>query len=684
MRPALPLGVVSEPAPFLLTVLSQGSTVALGRLQGEGSVPNKLTTAAAAAELVRDGDWITTSGFVGIGVPEELLSALEERFEKTKSPRDLSLFFAAGQGDGKDRGLNRLGHEGLLARVIGGHWGLIPKVAKLATEGKIEGWNLPQGVISHLYRDIAAGKPGTLTRVGLGTFVDPRLQGGRINDRTPEGLVQVMEIGAQEHLFYKAHPLNVALLRGTSADPAGNISMEREALVIDNLAQAMAVKNSGGVVIVQVERIVARHGLNPRDVVIPGALVDAVVVSQPENHHQTFATPYSHAFSGQFRVDADQVPDMPLTARKVIARRAAFELPVNGVVNLGIGMPEGVAAVAGEERLLSHLTLTAEPGVIGGQPASGLDFGAAVNTDAVVAQNAQFDFYDGGGLDIAVLGMAEVDSIGNVNVSRFGPKLAGAGGFINISQNARAVVFAGTFTSVGLDVAIAEGALEIRSEGRVRKFVDAVEQVTFSGKLAAEAGKKVLYVTERAVFQLKPDGLHLIEIAPGVDLQTDVLDHMGFAPVVGEVTEMDPRIFLDAPMELAVDLLHLDLDDRMALSPDQRQLFLNFEKMRVRAQVDVDRVRDKVEALCAPLSHRVDVIANYDGAKIDDEIEDAWVNMVKTMEDRFYGTVTRYSGSAFMRMKLGDAFARDVKAHVFETATEARAFLSAAKDGGLN
>ncbi|WP_425091835.1 acyl CoA:acetate/3-ketoacid CoA transferase [Tropicimonas sp. S265A] len=646
-------------------------------------MPNKLISAAAAAELVRDGDWVTTSGFVGIGVPEELLSALEARFLDTGCPKGLNLFFAAGQGDGKERGLNRLGHEGLLARVIGGHWGLIPKVAKLATDGLIEGWNLPQGVISHLYRDIAAGKPGTLTRVGLGTFVDPRLQGGRINDMTPEGQVQVMEIGGQEHLFYAARPLNVALLRGTTADPAGNISMEREALVIDNLAQAMAVKNSGGVVIVQVERMVARHGLNPRDVVIPGALVDAVVLSAPENHHQTFATPYSHAFSGQFRVEADEAAAMPLTARKIIARRAAFELPINGVVNLGIGMPEGVAAVAAEERLLSHLTLTAEPGVIGGQPASGLDFGAAVNTDAIVPQGAQFDFYDGGGLDIAVLGMAEVDATGNVNVSRFGPKLAGAGGFINISQNARAVVFAGTFTSVGLDLAVDHGGLDIRSEGRVRKFVDGVEQVTFSGALAAKAGKKVLYVTERAVFQLKSDGLHLIEVAPGIDLQRDVLDLMGFVPVMGEVAQMDPRLFVDAPMDLAVDLMHLDLDDRLALSPDRKQLFLNFEKMRVRAQADIDKVRAKVEALCAPLGHRVDVIANYDGARIDEEVEDDWIAMVKAMEDRYYDTVTRYSGSAFMRLKLGDAFAREVRAHVFETAAEARAFLTAAREAGL-
>jgi len=651
---------------------------------GMDRMKNKLISAEAAADLVHEGDWITTSGFVGIGVPEELLCALEARFLETGEPRNLSLFFAAGQGDGKDRGLNRLGHAGLLARVIGGHWGLIPKVAKLATDGAIEAWNLPQGVISHLYRDIAAGKPGTLSRVGLGTFVDPRLQGGRINDITPEGLVQVMEVTGREHLFYAARPLNVAFLRGTSADPTGNISMEREALLIDNLAQAMAVKNSGGLVIVQVERMVARHGLNPRDVVIPGALVDAVVLSRPENHHQTFATPYSHGFAGQFWVDPDPGAAMALSPRKVIARRAAFELPVNGVVNLGIGMPEGVAAVAGEERLLSHLTLTAEPGVIGGQPASGLDFGAAVNTDAIVPQNAQFDLYDGGGLDLAVLGMAEVDRAGNVNVSRFGPKLAGAGGFINISQNARAVVFAGTFTSVGLDIGVSDGGLAIRAEGRVRKFVDTVEQVTFSGELAAASGKKVLYVTERAVFRLRPDGLHLIEVAPGIDVQRDVLDLMGFAPHMGEVAQMDPRLFGPDPMELAVDLLHLDLGDRLALSADSTQLFLNFEKMRVRAPADVEQVRARVEALCAPLGRRVDVIANYDGARIDEEVEEAWVSMVKAMEARYYGTVTRYSGSAFMRMKLGDAFAGDRRPHVFETAAEARAFLSGAREGGLS
>ncbi|MDU8942843.1 acyl CoA:acetate/3-ketoacid CoA transferase [Ovoidimarina sediminis] len=640
----------------------------------------KIVSAAAAAELIHDGDTVTTSGFVGIGVPEALLIALEQRFVETGAPRGLTLFFAAGQGDGKDRGLNHLAHEGLLARVIGGHWGLIPKVATLAVEGKIEGYNLPQGVISHLYRDIAAGRPGQVTRVGLGTFVDPAREGGRvgggpITEPVTEPVVERMTLKGEDYLFYPARPINVALLRATTADPAGNCTMEREALVIDNLAQAMAVRNSGGVVIVQVERTVARGALNPRDVVIPGALVDAVVVAEPEHHMQTFATPYSHTFSGRYRADPGDTQPMPLDARKVIARRAAFELPVNGVINLGIGMPEGVAAVVGEEGMLDHITLTCEPGVIGGQPASGLDFGAAVNTDAIVPQNAQFDFYDGGGLDLAVLGMAEVDRAGNVNVSRFGPRLAGAGGFINISQNARRVVFTGTLTAGGLGFVAEDGRARITAEGRTGKFVDAVGQITFSGAEAQGQRKPVLYVTERAVFELRPEGVTLVEVAPGIDVERDVLARLTFRPEIGEIAEMDARIFRDAPMGLAAELLHLDLADRIALDRDSGTLFINFEKFRVRGMADIEAIRERVEEICAPLKARVDVIVNYDGTRIDEEVERDYVAMVNGLEDRFYRTVTRYSGSAFMRRKLGQAFERDRAPHVFETAEEAQAFL---------
>ncbi len=515
---------------------------------------SKIMTAAAAVARIPDNANLATGGFVGIGFAEEIAIALEQRFLAEQTPRDLTLVYAAGQGDGKGRGLNHLAHEGLVRRVIGGHWGLVPGLQKLAVENRIEAYNLPQGVISQLFRDIAAGKPGQLSRVGLGTYVDPRHGGGKLNERTTTELVRLMPIDGEDYLFYPTFPVHVGIVRATSSDADGNLSFEREALTIESLAIAMAAHNSGGLVIAQVERIVERGEVNAREVKIPGILVDCVVVAEPANHQQTFATAYNPAFAGEARVPVDSLAPMPLDVRKLIARRAALELKAGAVVNLGIGMPEGVASVAAEEGVIERLALTAEPGVIGGIPASGLDFGAASNYSALLDQPYQFDFYDGGGLDIAFLGLAQADAAGNLNVSKFGSRLAGAGGFINISQNAKQVVFVGTFSAGPQDIRIEDGQLRIVKDGELRKFVAEVEHRTFAGRLAAERGQPVLYVTERCVLRLTLDGLELVEVAPGVDIERDILARMDFAPIVRAPKLMDARLFLPAPIGLGQTL----------------------------------------------------------------------------------------------------------------------------------
>ena len=518
---------------------------------------SKVVSAAAAVAVIEDGATVARGGFVGIGFAEDVTVALQERFLETGAPRSLTLMYAAGQGDGYEKGLNHLGEEGLVDRVIGGHWGLVPKLQKLAVDNKIKGYNLPQGVISTMFRDIGAKKPRTITHVGLGTFVDPRNGGGKINQLTQEDLVELIEFDGKEYLSYKTLPVDVAILRGTTADADGNITMEKEAVTLEVLAIAIAARNSGGKVIVQVERIAARGSLKSRDVKIPGIFVDYVVVAQPENHWQTFGEFYNPAYSGEMKVPVESLEPMKMGARKVIARRAAKELKPMDIVNLGIGMPEGVASVVNEEGMLDQLVLTAEPGIIGGIPAMGLSFGAAANADAVIDQPYQFDFYDGGGLDIAFLGMAEVDKYGNVNVSKFGSKLTGAGGFINISQNAKTVVFLGTFTAGGFKSSVSDDGLCIEQEGKTQKFVSGtVEHVTFSGEYAQKGGQKILYITERCVLELTPDGLELIEVAPGVDYQKDVIDLMGFEPIVSKrFTQMEQKIFKGECMGLKDDIV---------------------------------------------------------------------------------------------------------------------------------
>ena len=472
-----------------------------------------IISAAEAVKFLQDGMTFVTTGFVACQMPESTNKAIEKSFLETGHPRDLTLLYAAAQGNRDGSGADHFAHEGLLKRVIGGHYNMVPELGKLIFDNKLEAYNLPQGTISQLFRDIAGHKLGTITHVGMNTFCDPRLQGGKLNTKTTEDIVELVNIAGEERLLYKAQKIDVAFIRGTYADELGNVTFDHEAAPTESTAIAQAAKNSGGKVVVQV----------------PG---------------------WDPSMTGAIRLPLDALAAPKMSAKKIMGRRAALELEADKVVNLGIGAPEFVSAVANEEGIGDYMTLTVEAGPVGGVPQGGNKFGGSINVECVLDQPYQFDFYDGGGVDLAFLGLAECDKNGNINVSKFGPRLAGCGGFINITQNAKKVFFIGTFTAGGLKEHCENGKLIIDQEGKQKKLIDTVEQITFSGEYANKTGQPVMYITERAVFKLEKDGVHLVEIAPGIDLQTQVLDLMEFAPIIpeGGPKLMDERIFRDEPM----------------------------------------------------------------------------------------------------------------------------------------
>lgn len=513
----------------------------------------KIMSAREAAAMIPDqvNVWLVAGGG-GINEPYYFLKELEQYFLEKGHPRDLNLWHSAGIGDKEGGGADRFAHEGMVRKVVGSHWTWSVHMQELARQEKIDAYVLPQGTMIQLAREIAGGRPGVITKTGLGTFVDPRVEAGAMNQRSEEKLTQVMEIRGEEYLLYPSIPIGVTIIRASTADEDGNLTYEREGIIPECLAAAQGAKNSGGIVIAQVRQVVPKGSLKPLDIRVPGFLVDAVVVDP--NQRQSMLTDYDPALSGEKKMSAMERPaPMELNERKVIARRAALEVKKGSIVNLGFGMPAGVASVIDEEGLGEAMKLSVEQGITGGIPAGGSNFGLVYNPEVILEAPSQFDWYDGGGLDLAVLSFAEFDREGNVNVSRFGDRVNGVGGFINISQSARTVIFVGTLKAGGFKAGFEGKKLNILSEGRVKKAVEAVSQISFSGVYARKRGQRVLYVTERAVFELTKDGVMLTETAPGLDLEKDVLEQMAFQPLIAEqVKEMDERLFCEEKMGLVL------------------------------------------------------------------------------------------------------------------------------------
>ena len=507
-------------------------------------------TGEEAAAMITDNSTVATIGMTLVSAAETILTAIEQRFLATGTPNGLTLVHSCGQSD-RDRGCQHFAHEKMLARIIGGHWGLQPKMMDLIASNKILAYCIPQGQFAQLYRSMAGGEPGKITKVGLGTFIDPRIGGGKMNDLTKSApdIVDILTIDDEEYMRYKPIPLDFCIIRGTYVDEMGNLTTDEEAMNLEVFSAVMACKKFGGKVIAQAKYKVASGSLHCKRVTVPGVFIDAVTICpNPEtDHRQTHSFAFNPAYCGDIKVPNEASDILPLTLRKVIGRRAVMELSNNDILNVGTGIPNDVIGpILAEEQADDAVTITVESGIYGGVPMGGVDFGIAKNNFALLRHDDQFDFYNGAGVDVTFMGAGEIDEACNVNATLLGTKPTGAGGFIDITTNSKHVVFCSSFTGKGLECTFEHGRLTILQEGSLIKFKKNVRQISYNGEIAQNKQQKMHYITERAVFELTPQGLMLTEIAPGIDLQTQILDLMEFKPIISpNLKTMDEMIFTD-------------------------------------------------------------------------------------------------------------------------------------------
>lgn len=524
----------------------------------------KVVTAQEAVDMIKDGSTLCTIGMTHISACEMMLTEIEDRFLREGHPCNLTLFHTCGQAAMKQPGgIVHLAHKGLLKRVIGGHWGQADKLMDLIAGNEIEAFNLPQGQMANMFHSMALREPGKISKVGLGTYVDPRIEGGKMNQMTKDcgdEVVSIINIDGEDYIRYHEVPIDTLFIRGTYADEHGNLSTKEEGMALEVLPAVMATKRWGGKVIAQVKQIVSFGTIPPKEAVVPGVLIDAVVVCDdiPHKHRQTYSWEYDPAYAGLVRVPEAALTPIPLNERKVIGRRALQLLNYNDIINIGTGIPnDTVGPILAEEGANDRISMTVESGIYGGTPAKTIDFGIAINNDALIGHDRAFEFYNGTGTDITFMGAGEIEFSGNVNATKMGPKAPGAGGFIDITASSKKVAFCSTFTSGGLKVAFdPEKGVQILQEGKYKKFVSKVQQISYNGKLACERGQKMWFITERCVFELTPDGMKLIEVARGIDIQKDILDQMEFKPIIAEdIKEMDMSLYIDGKFGLREDIL---------------------------------------------------------------------------------------------------------------------------------